>query len=141
MTTSVPRPGMSALEAATRVLARAWNRSDPDILAPWLADRVRYSSTDTELVLEGRGEVLEHLRVKMERIEEVGASARVRAELGHLPVAGGPPRPCVISTQGNRGVPVLFLVWLDDQDRVDRVELATTDPDPRSAIPTGEVPV
>ena len=131
---------MNALEAATTALARAWNRLDPDVVAPWLADGVRYGSIDTGLVLEGRDEVLEHLRGKMERIEEVGETARIRAELGHLPACSGQTRPCVISTQGDRGVPVLFLLWVDSGDRVVRIELATVDPDPRSAVPTGVVP-
>jgi hypothetical protein len=133
-------PDWGALEAATAALARAWNRLDPDVIAPWLADGVRYASADTDLVLEGREEVLEHLRGKMERIGEIGEAARIRAEIGHLPAAGGWARPCVISTQGDRGVSVLFLVWLDDEDRVARVELVTTDPDPRSAVGSGLIP-
>jgi hypothetical protein len=132
--------GTNALEAATRALARAWNRLDPGVIAPWLADGVRYSSADTDLVLEGKDVVLEHLFRKMERIEEVGEAARIRAEIGHLPAIGGRSRPCVIATQGDRGVPVLFLLWLDGEDHVDRVELTTTEPDPRSAVPSGLVP-
>jgi hypothetical protein len=140
MSDSDAAPDTSALEAATAALARAWNRLDPDEVAPWLAEGVRYGSVDTDLVLEGRGEVLEHLRGKMGRIGEVGEAARIRAEIGHLPAAGGRTRPCVISTQGDRGVPVLFMVWLDDENRIARVELVTTDPDPRSAVGSGLIP-
>jgi len=140
----VSPPGPSAdrgpLEAATEALARAWNRLDPELVAPWLAKRVRYTSVDTELVLEGRDEVLEHLRVKMERIQEVGESARIRAELGRLPTGGGQARPCVISTQGDRGVPVLFLIHVGPDGHITEIELVTTDPDPRHAIASGEVP-
>ncbi len=123
--------------AATEALARCWNRLDPQLLAPWLAECVRYTSSDTDLHLEGRAAVLDHLERKAALIEQVGDAARLHAELG---LVGSPQQPCVIASQGDRGPSALFLVWVDGEGLISRVEVTTRDPDPRSALPSGVRP-
>jgi hypothetical protein len=130
----------SAAAAATEAVARAWNRLDPSLLAPWLADDVRYRSLDTELELEGKATVLAYLERKMASIERVGESARIRAALGSLPDAAGRLRPCVISSQGDVDRAALFLVGINRSGLIDRVDVCTVDPDPRQAVASGVVP-
>lgn len=130
----------ATFEPALEALARAWNRLDPDLLAPWLMDRVRYVSIDTELSLQGSVQVLEYMRRKAARIEEVGEPARIRAELGWIPTLSGDPRPCVISGQGSVDRAALFMVTLTDSGLIERIEVSTTDPDPAFAEGTGILP-
>lgn len=127
-------------EPALEALARCWNRLDPELLAPWLADGVCYESAATELYLVGREAVLEHLRRKVARIEEAGEAARMRAELGWLRSGAGRGRSCVIASQGEIGRSALFLVALTADGRIERVEVVTRDPDPWSAESSGLVP-
>ncbi len=124
---------------ATVALATCWNRLDPGVLAPWLRPDVRYRSHDTELDLQGRVEVLDYLARKVELIEKVGETARVRAELGQVVTAAG-PRPCVISGQGEVERAALFLVTVDGEGLVERIEVCTSDPDPLDAEGSGEFP-
>ena len=136
--TSDPRP--DPVVAASEALARAWNRLDPGVLLPWLSDQVRYDSLDTELALEGKGQVLSYLGRKVELIQEVGDSARIRAELGYVATAGNSRRPCVISSQGDLDRAALFLVTMTGDGLIGRIEVCTSDPDPRCAVGTGVVP-
>lgn len=125
---------------ATEALARCWNRLDPGLLEPWLAEGVRYGSADTELLLEGKVAVLDHLARKAELIEQVGEDARLVAELGTTEAGGEPRRPCVIASQGDRGPTALFIVWVDDLGRITRIEVSTSDPAPAAALGSGVVP-
>jgi hypothetical protein len=127
-------------EPALEALARSWNRLDPDLLAPWLSEGVRYESATTELSLCGRQPVMDYLRRRVLRIEEAGEVARIRAELGWVPTARHGRRPCVISSQGDVERAALFLVTLAADGRIDRIEVATADPDPRLAEGSGVVP-
>jgi hypothetical protein len=125
---------------ATEALARAWNRLDPGLLAPWLREDVRYDSPETELSLQGRTQVMSHLARKVELIEKVGDTARVRAQLGHVATAGDPFRPCVISGQGELERAALFLVTVDSNGLIESVRVVTSDPDPSLAVGSGEFP-
>lgn len=127
-------------EPALEALARSWNRLDPELLAPWLADDVRYESPAAELFLFGRQAVLEYLRRKVARIEEAGEAARIRAELGWIRTAGGGRRGCVISSQGEVERAALFLVGVAGDGRIERIEVCTSDPDPGLADGSGIVP-
>jgi len=117
-----------------------WNRLDPDILEPFLSESVRYESFETELCLEGKTAVLEHLRRKVGLIETAGQDARIRAELGWVESWGGGRKPCVISGQGDVDRSALFFVTLDADGRMDRIVLSTVDPDPQAAEPSGIIP-
>jgi len=139
MTDRVPG-GRRRFAPALEALARSWNRLDPSVVAPWLADEVRYESIETELCLTGRRAVLDHLERKAGRIEEAGEAARIRAELGWVRTAAGGRRECVISSQGEVERAALFLVTLAADGRIDRIEICTEDPDPRRAEGSGEVP-
>lgn len=131
---------LTTFDPALEALARAWNRLDPDLLAPWLADRVRYVSSDTELSLQGSVQVLEYMRRKTARIEEAGEVARIRAELGWIPSLTGGRRPCVISSQGDVDRAALFLVTVTEDGLIERIEVSTTDPDPTLAEGAGILP-
>jgi hypothetical protein len=128
------------ITAATEALARAWNRLDPGVLVPWLSDRVRYESIDTELAIEGVGQVLSYLDRKVGLIQQAGAEARIRAELGYVVTAADPERPCVISSQGDLERAALFLVTVDREGLIERIEVCISDPDPTNAVGTGVVP-
>jgi len=130
---------LNRLDEVLNALALAWNRLDPDVIEPFLSENVRYESLDTELRLEGKPVVLEYLRHKVELIETVGDHAKIKAQLGWVPVRGG-RRPCVISSQGGTGPAALFFVSLDNGGSVDRILLCTTDPDPRTAEIGGVTP-
>jgi len=132
--------GAAPFEPALEALARSWNRLDPELLAPWLAEQVRYESLATDLCLFGREVVLEYLRRKVARIEEAGEAARIRAELGWVREAGGRRRACVISSQGELARAALFLVSVGKDGRIERIEVCTSDPDPRLADGSGIVP-
>jgi len=132
--------GMPRLEPALEALARCWNRLDPELLGPWLAEGVRYESAATDLYLSGRQAVIDHLRRKVLRIEQVGEAARIRAELGWVPTAGRGRRPCVISSQGDVERAAVFLVTVAADGKIERIEVCTADPDPRLAEGSGVVP-
>lgn len=132
--------GAPEFEPALEALARSWNRLDPELLAPWLADDARYESPAAELFLFGREAVLEYLRRKVARIEEAGDAARIRAELGWVRAASGGRRGCVISSQGELARAALFLVSVAEDGRIERIEVCTSDPDPRLADGSGIVP-
>jgi len=127
------REGPPRFEASLEALARSWNRLDPELLAPWLVEDVRYESLETELCLTGRRMVLDHLRRKVRRIEEAGEAARIRAQLGWVRTVGGGRRECVISSQGDVERAAVFLVALAADGRIERIEVCTSDPDPRLA--------
>lgn len=131
---------MTGHPQAVVALALAWNRLDPDVVAPWLDETVCYDSRDTDLSLRGRGPVLEYLRRKSARIEEAGEVARIRAELGWLRGPSGELRPCVISSQGAVERAALFLVTVGDSGLIERIEVSTADPDPATAEGSGIVP-
>jgi hypothetical protein len=133
-------PGTPPFEPALEALARSWNQLDPELLAPWLADDARYEVPAAELFLFGREVVLDYLRRKVTRIEEVGEAARIRAELGWVRGAGGGRRACVISSQGELARAALFLVSVEQDGRIERIEVCTSDPDPRLADGSGIVP-
>ncbi len=126
--------------AATRALARAWNRLDPGEVAPFLREDVRYESFDTELELLGKRQVLSYLERKTELIAAAGESARVHAEMGRLPGPADPERPCVISRQGGRRRAALFVLSVDDAGLISRVQVVTSDPDPAEAVGSGIYP-
>ncbi len=132
--------GPPSFEPALEALARSWNRLDPELLLPWLAEGVCYESLSTELCLCGRGAVLDHLRRKVRRIEEAGEAARIRAELGWVRTVTGGRRPCVISSQGEVERAAVFLVTLAADRRIERIEICTSDPDPRLADGSGIFP-
>lgn len=132
--------GVDPRIAATEALARAWNRLDPGIVVPLLSDRVRYESTDTELVMEGRSQVASYLAHKAELISLVGDEAAIRAEIGYVETPSEPRRPCIISYQGGEEASALFLVSMDNEGMIGRIEVCTIDPDPKSAIGTGSFP-
>jgi len=127
-------------DPALEALARCWNRLDPELLDPWLAEGVRYESAATDLYLSGRQAVIDHLRRKVLRIEEAGEAARIRAELGWVPAAGGGRRPCVISSQGDVERAAVFLVTLAADGKIERIEICTADLEPRLADGSGVVP-
>jgi len=135
-----PARGTPRFEPALEALARSWNRLDSELLAPWLAEGVRYESPATELYLCGREAVMDYLQRKVCRIEEAGEEARIRAELGWVATVGRGRRPCVISSQGDVERAALFLVTLAADRRIERIEVATVDPDPRLAEGTGVYP-
>jgi hypothetical protein len=127
-------------EPALEALARSWNRLDPELLAPWLAESVRYESPATDFYLSGRQAVMDYLHRKVQRIEEAGGDARIRAELGWVATARSGRRECVISSQGEVERAALFLVALAADRRIERIEVSTCDPDPRLAEGSGVVP-
>ncbi len=129
-----------AVEEATIVLALAWNRLDPGLLEPWLADDVLYESPDTELLLDGRTQVMSYLVGKMELLAELGEDARVRAQIGTVALPGDPRHPCVISGQGDLERAALFIVRLGGDGRISTITVTTADPDPGSAEASGEFP-
>jgi hypothetical protein len=135
-----PSPGRPRFEPALEALARCWNRLDPELLDPWLAEGVRYESAATDLYLSGRQAVMDHVRRKVLRIEEAGEAARIRAELGWVPAAGRGRRPCVISSQGDVEQAAVFLVTLAADGTIERIEVCIGDPDPRLAEGSGVVP-
>ena len=130
----------TALEIALDALARSWNRLDPGILEPLLAPEVRYESFDTDLLLEGKATVLDHLTRKVELIEMVGEDARMRVQLGWVPGHGGDRRPCLVSSQGDVTRAALFFVSLGSDGLIHRVVLSTHDPEPCSAEASGIFP-
>jgi hypothetical protein len=132
--------GAPPFEPALEALARSWNQLDPELLAPWLADDARYEAPAAELFVFGRELVLDHLRRKVARIEEAGEAARIRAELGWVHGAAGGRRACVISSQGELARAALFLVSVGKDGRIERIEVCTSDPDPRLADGSGIVP-
>jgi hypothetical protein len=133
-------PAPLQFASAVTALARAWNRLDPDVVAPWLDDDVRYDSLETELSLQGRTAVLEHLRRKAARIDEAGELARIRTQLGWVASLGGEPRPCLIADQGGVERTALFLVTVTEEGLIARIEVCTRDPDPALAVGSGIVP-
>ena len=130
----------TALEAALEALARTWNRLDPGILDPLLAPEVQYESFDTDLLLEGKATVLDHLTRKVELIEMVGEDAQMRVQLGWVPGHGGGRRPCLVSSQGDVKNAALFFVSLGSDGLIHRIVLSTRDPEPRSAEASGIFP-
>jgi len=134
------RDGPPRFEPALEALARSWNRLDPELLAPWLAEDVCYESLETELCLAGRRAALDHLRRKVRRIEEAGEAARIRAQLGWVRTVGGDRRACVISSQGDVERAAVFLVELAADGQIERIEVCTSDPDPRLADGSGIFP-
>jgi len=130
----------TALEIALDALARSWNRLDPGILDPMLAPEVRYESFDTDLLLEGKATVLDHLTRKVELIEMVGEDARLRVQLGWVPGHGGDRRPCLVSSQGDVKPAALFFVSLGSDGLIHRIVLSTHDPEPCSAEASGIFP-
>ena len=130
----------TAMESALEALARSWNRLDPGILEPLLAPEVRYESFDTDLLLEGKATVLDHLTRKVELIELVGEDARMRVQLAWVPGHGGERRPCLISSQGDVKRAALFFVSLGSGGLIHRIVLSTHDPEPCSAEATGIFP-
>ncbi len=130
----------AVLRAALEALARTWNRLDPGILEPWLAEGIRYESLDTDLLLEGKTTVLDHLTRKVDLIEMVGPEARMRIQIGWVPGHGGQRKPCLISAQGDVDRSALFFVSVGPDGLIDRIVLSTSDPDPRSAEASGIFP-
>ncbi len=130
----------TAIERALEALARTWNRLDPGILDPLVAPDVRYESFDTDLLLEGKTAVLDHVARKVELIEMVGEDARMRVQLGSVPGPGGTSRPCLISSQGDVEHAALFFVTVEPDGLINRIVLSTLDPDPRTAETTGIFP-
>lgn len=133
-------PQLTEFEPAVVALARAWNRLDPDLLMPWLAENVRYDSAATDFSLQGRRSVLDHFRRKVARIEEAGEEARIRAQLGWVCRVGGRRRACVISSQGGADRSALFIPSLTSAGLIERIEICTSDPDPAAAEATEVFP-
>ena len=130
----------AAIQQALEALARTWNRLDPGILEPLLAPDVRYESFDTDLLLEGKSTVLDHVTRKAELIELVGEDGRLRVQLGSVPGHGGGRRQCLISSQGDVERAALFFISLGSDGLIHRIVLSTLDPDPRTAEATGFFP-
>jgi hypothetical protein len=92
------------------------------------------------MILEGKAEVLDYLRRKVDLIEVVGEGARIRAQTGFVTTVAERKRPCVISSQGEVEPAALFMVTLGRDGLVHRVEVCTEDPDPRTAEGTDSFP-
>jgi len=125
---------------ALKALAQTWNRLDPGVIEPWLAEDISYESLDTELLLEGKSTVLDHLTRKVELIDRVGEDARLRVQLGSIRAVDGSPRPCLISSQGAVQRAALFFVTVGANGLIERILLSTRDPDPREATESGVYP-
>ena len=127
-----------ARRAATEALARAWNRLDPGVVAPFLSEDVSYESVETELHLVGKRQVMANLERKAELITAAGEGAEVWAEVGSLPAPADQRYPCVISRQGGGGRTALFLLRFTTDGLIERVEVVTSDPD--AAVGSGDFP-
>jgi SnoaL-like polyketide cyclase. len=139
---------MNEEEKLVRIYAKAWNRLDPKILEPYLADDVVY---DSQMVLDslvGKEVVYEFIKGKMQTIKKNRHVSDVFAEVGYCSNQNGynviafsawENRPCVVLAQGH-SENLVGIALLDTEDgKIKRIGLCIVPP-PWSATRTGEYP-
>ena len=132
-----------------RIYAKSWNNLSFEILEPYLADDVEYSSQIVFASVVGKLAVSDHLADKMELIRDDLPVSKVYAEVGicgnesgrRVQLFGSEGRPCVLLAQGDISSTPLGLVLLETTGKlIKQIGICTVVPHPTSAIRTGEYP-
>lgn len=132
-----------------RAYAEAWNKLDPEIIFPLLADDVIYESQNVFKPLNGKSEVEDYLRGKMQTLADAGDQNKVYAEIGYcgsqkessVQLLGVEGKPVVVMAQGKKDLPVaLVLLTINERDQIQRIDVCSVVPSPGDALRTGEYP-
>ncbi len=118
---------------AAMAYGHAWNTLDCRCFLNLLADDARYASQWVYDELEGKAAISDYLIKKMQNVKQSGS--KVQAELGltrNGPVTG---RPCIILTQGDVQVAVVFEVQDGKISRFDLCVLEFFSPQPTGVLP------
>jgi hypothetical protein len=125
---------------AAKALAQAWNRLDPSVVIPLLANDVHYASQRVLEELETKEAVAQHLIDRMQRITTSASSnpsVKVFASLGKTTV-GSPGRDCVVIAQGVKSNIATVILFKVENDKIKRIDLCV--PDLLQAISSGVYP-
>lgn len=115
---------LSEFDAAT-AFAQAWNRLDPSVFIPLLADDVHYASQRVLEELETKEAVANHLIARMQRIATSvpsNSNFKVFASLGKT-TTGSPDRNCVIIAQGDTENIVTAILIKVENSKIKRIDL------------------
>lgn len=132
-----------------RIYAKAWNRLDPEIIFPFLADDVVYESQNVLTPMIGKQNFTEYLCGKMQTISAAGDEGKVYAEIGFcgsqkgssIQLFGAEGKPVVIMAQGVKDVPLaLIFLKINENKLIQRIDVCSAVPSPASALRTGEYP-
>jgi len=133
-----------------RLYARCWNNFDVEPIVPYLADDLVYESQLVFNPLVGKTTVVDYLKEKWSTTKASGPEWRVFAEIGYCGSQYGrrvqvysasPGRPCILATQGQKGVPQLLILLEVKNGIIRRIDLCAVAPHPSSATRTGEYPI
>ena len=120
--------------------AKAWNLLDYSLIAPHLNEDVVYESQHVFAPLEGKEDVENHIKGKMETLRQKGQSVMAFAELSQVPYGPSSGEPCVLFAQGSKEN-IVALVLLETRDgKINRIDICGIAPDPKSAERTGIYP-
>ncbi len=110
---------------AAKALAQAWNRLDPSVVIPLLANDVHYASQRVLEELETKEAVAQHLIDRMQRITTSASSnpsVKVFASLGKTTV-GSSGRDCVVIAQGLKSNIATVILFKVENDKIKRIDL------------------
>ncbi len=129
-----------------RIYAKSLNNLSFEILEPYLADDVQYTSQVVWETLVGKTAVSAHLVAKMEAIRNDLPNSDVYAEIGYcgdesgrsVQLWGSAGRPCVLIAQGDIRVPSGLILLETESKMIKSICICTVVPDPTKATRTGE---
>jgi len=121
---------------ALRACDQMMNNLDPEIIEPYLADNVQYSSQTVLAEMKSKQEYMAYLRQKLPVIKASGQ--RVYAEMGTVK-RGMPNEPCVVLAQGSQSNRIATLLIETRGDKISRITMCVI-PHPNDCLHSGEYP-
>lgn len=121
---------------ALRTYAQMMNNLDPEIIEPYLADDVQYSSQAVFAEMKSKQEYMAYLRQKLPVIKASGQD--VYAEMGTVK-RGWPGEPCVILAQGSRDNRIATILIKIKGEKISRLDMCII-PHPNDCVHSGEYP-
>jgi hypothetical protein len=119
-----------------RTYAQMMNNLDPEIIEPYLADDVKYSSQTVFAEMKSKQEYMAYLRQKLPVIKASGQI--VYAEMGTVK-RGMPNEPCVVLAQGSQSNRIATILIETRDDKISRLTMCVI-PHPSDCLHSGEYP-
>ena len=112
------------------------NNLDPEIIEPYLADDLHYTSQTVFSVMKSKQEYMAYLRQKLPAVKASGQI--VYAELGTVK-RGWPDEPCVVLAQEIQSNRIATLLLETKSDKITRLTMCII-PYPNDCLHSGEYP-